>query len=89
MGNNCSVNSICVDGIDSYTCVCDSGYIGVFCDVPTEDCMGRECINGEFRFEVGKGNFHTIRGRGVMTLNSKLSIIIGRVSGFTTLPSGN
>ena len=37
---------MCVDGPNSYTCVCLSGYTGQFCDVEVDNCVPNPCQNG-------------------------------------------
>ncbi|XP_072036251.1 uncharacterized protein [Amphiura filiformis] len=40
------VNGVCVDGINRYTCVCDSGWTGTNCDTNIDDCANVPCANG-------------------------------------------
>lgn len=54
---NCPQNSLCLDGIDDYTCecfqgfsgencttiVCDSGFTGAMCEVNIDNCNGVNC----------------------------------------------
>lgn len=48
----CSDNSTCVDGTQTYTCECDKGFEGQFCDQRIDHCIGNmcaaqaTCING-------------------------------------------
>ena len=44
--NECSPNSLCVDGIDSYTCDCNPGYTGALCVDLIDYCEGGPCQNG-------------------------------------------
>lgn len=37
-GGSCSADSTCVDGINSFTCNCDAGYDGQFCDNDIDEC---------------------------------------------------
>ncbi len=46
MTDNCSINSMCVDGVDSYTCLCDNGYTGELCDTLINYCEESTCKNG-------------------------------------------
>ena len=34
-GVNCSGNGRCIDGVDSFHCDCDSGYLGTLCEIST------------------------------------------------------
>ena len=34
-GVNCSGNGKCIDGVDSFHCDCDSGYLGTLCEIST------------------------------------------------------
>ena len=36
--NPCASGSTCVDGIASYTCVCQEGLTGLNCEIDIDDC---------------------------------------------------
>lgn len=38
-------NSICIDGIDEYECVCFEGFVGISCKINVDDCVGNLCVN--------------------------------------------
>ena len=40
--NPCA-NGICIAGIDSFTCDCDTGWEGDLCDVNIDDCVDNPC----------------------------------------------
>ncbi|XP_066279059.1 oncoprotein-induced transcript 3 protein-like [Branchiostoma lanceolatum] len=44
--NQC-VNGDCVDGVNSYTCTCYSGYEGSNCERDIDDCAANPCVNGD------------------------------------------
>lgn len=35
----------CQDGIDSYTCVCNPGYMGAICSDQIDECYSSPCLN--------------------------------------------
>jgi Notch-like protein len=43
---NCN-NGECVDGINSFTCECESGFTGERCGINIDDCEDINCNNGE------------------------------------------
>ena len=43
--NDC-VNSQCINGADTYECVCDQGWTGALCDENVDDCASSPCQNG-------------------------------------------
>jgi len=57
-GNNCQINILecssspchnggtCIDGIDSFSCICLHGVIGIHCETNLNDCISSPCING-------------------------------------------
>ena len=47
--NSCLNGATCVDGIDTFTCQCLSGYTGSFCQTDIHDCTPNPCQN--------RGNF--------------------------------
>ncbi len=43
----CHDLSVCVDGVNSYTCVCVTwGYMGRYCDQDIDECAHDVCLNG-------------------------------------------
>jgi hypothetical protein len=57
VNSNCS-NGTCVNGVDKYTCDCDAGYTGDFCEQNVDDCVGVVCSNGA-SCEVSIGSCNT------------------------------
>ena len=44
--DNCN-NGTCIDGINKYTCDCDPGYRGTFCNIEIDECqLYQACKNG-------------------------------------------
>ncbi|XP_022105274.1 neurogenic locus notch homolog protein 1-like [Acanthaster planci] len=41
----CQNAATCVDGVDSYTCTCPSGFEGVNCEIDIDDCLNQPCMN--------------------------------------------
>jgi hypothetical protein len=39
-------NGTCVNGENSFSCACDAGYSGEFCETKVDDCVGVVCLNG-------------------------------------------
>jgi hypothetical protein len=39
-------NGTCVNGENSFSCACDTGYSGEFCETNVDDCVGVVCLNG-------------------------------------------
>lgn len=35
----------CQDGIDSYTCICNPGYMGAICSDQVDECLSSPCLN--------------------------------------------
>lgn len=35
----------CQDGIDSYTCLCNPGYMGAICSDQIDECYSSPCLN--------------------------------------------
>ena len=46
IGNACANNATCVNGINSYTCLCPTGYTGQFCHISLNPCKDNPCTNG-------------------------------------------
>ncbi|XP_067934096.1 uncharacterized protein [Watersipora subatra] len=44
-GNECADNGTCVNGLDRYFCLCDSGYYGTHCDRLKSECDSGMCSN--------------------------------------------
>lgn len=36
----------CIDGINTYRCICDPGYVGRKCDTDYDDCSSSPCAHG-------------------------------------------
>ena len=36
----------CIDGVNDFTCQCDTGYAGDFCDENMNDCNHQHCVHG-------------------------------------------
>ena len=44
--SNCRQSNLCVNGQAGYTCLCDTGYTGRYCDTPIDRCgAGNICKN--------------------------------------------
>jgi hypothetical protein len=39
-------NGTCVNGENTFSCACDEGYTGEFCETDVDDCVGIVCLNG-------------------------------------------
>jgi hypothetical protein len=39
-------NGTCVNGQNAFSCACDAGYSGEFCETNVDDCVGVACLNG-------------------------------------------
>ena len=35
-------NGVCVDGMNSFSCICDPGFTGELCQTNIDDCVGSE-----------------------------------------------
>ena len=47
VGVDCG-NGVCVDGINSFSCICDPGFTGELCQTNIDDCVGVDCgMNGQ------------------------------------------
>lgn len=48
MGNLCQNGATCIDGINSYTCLCPSTYTGNHCQTDVDECSLKPsvCANG-------------------------------------------
>jgi Notch-like protein len=57
--NSTCNNGTCVNGVDEYTCDCDAGYTGEFCEENVDDCVGVVCLNGA-SCEVSIGSYYTL-----------------------------
>lgn len=44
----CFYGGICVDGINSYRCLCFLGWGGVYCQLDSDECSGSFCVNVYF-----------------------------------------
>ena len=54
VGVVCGENRHCVDGVNTFTCICDSGFTGRYCDINIDDCEGIDCSgNGRCIDRVG------------------------------------
>ena len=43
LGVICRDNTHCVDGVNTFTCVCDNGYTGKYCEAAINNCEGVSC----------------------------------------------
>ena len=66
VGNECSEHGICVSKTDDYSCVCDSGWIGKFCDVEQFPCESDPCLHGDC-IHLGNNRFRCDCIPGVYT----------------------
>jgi hypothetical protein len=39
-------NGTCVNGANAFSCDCNAGFVGEYCDVNVDDCIGVSCLNG-------------------------------------------
>jgi hypothetical protein len=39
-------NGTCVNGENTFSCVCNDGYSGDYCEMDVDDCIGVVCLNG-------------------------------------------
>jgi hypothetical protein len=39
-------NGTCVNGANTFSCACDDGYSGDYCNTNVDDCLGVDCLNG-------------------------------------------
>ncbi|VDI10137.1 Hypothetical predicted protein [Mytilus galloprovincialis] len=46
VSNPCQHGGVCTDGINGYTCTCDSGYAGVNCEDNIDECASNPCQHG-------------------------------------------
>ena len=46
VGVNCSGNGRCVDGVDSFTCNCSSGFTGELCQINIDECVSGVSCSG-------------------------------------------
>ena len=46
MGVDCG-NGTCVDGVESFECMCPAGFTGTCCDINIDECETTGCVNGE------------------------------------------
>ena len=44
--NPCQNGGKCIDGVNSYSCICSNGYTGTHCTVNIDDCDPNPCQNG-------------------------------------------
>eukprot|EP00118_Oscarella_pearsei_P016356 m.155183 g.155183 ORF g.155183 m.155183 type:complete len:2420 (+) comp38660_c0_seq5:905-8164(+) len=42
----CDNDGVCIDGVDSFTCICLSGFTGVVCETEIDECTSSPCRNG-------------------------------------------
>ena len=41
----CQNGGTCVDGSNSYTCICNVGYVGDNCEMDADKCASNPCLN--------------------------------------------
>ena len=56
IGIDCSGRGQCIDGQNSYTCMCNSGFTGANCETNIDDCVGVTC-NGRDTCVDGVNSF--------------------------------
>ena len=37
-----------MDGVNTYECTCDPGYVGRDCDTDYDDCSSSPCVHGQY-----------------------------------------
>lgn len=40
------ISGTCIDGVDTYTCMCGRDYTGVHCETALDPCFSNPCKNG-------------------------------------------
>ena len=40
-------NGTCVDGVESFACMCLAGFTGTSCEINVDECQTTGCVNGE------------------------------------------
>ena len=58
--NPCQAFEQCVDGINSYQCMCPVGKTGQRCEVNIDYCSGQPCLNGATCNNL-QGEFLTVK----------------------------
>ena len=52
-GVSCGDNGVCKNVVNSFQCMCDPGFTGMFCETNNDDCVGVDCTgNGQYRYRV-------------------------------------
>lgn len=44
--SSCFNGGTCVDGINTFTCVCPPGFTGSYCEHNINECDSKPCLNG-------------------------------------------
>ncbi|CDR00232.1 unnamed protein product [Oncorhynchus mykiss] len=46
IGHHCSEHGVCLDQQYNYTCRCELGFQGSYCEQETDECKNSPCVNG-------------------------------------------
>ena len=91
----CSGNGQCVDGVDSFTCTCNTGFVGELCETNINDCAGimcsgnGQCVDGVNSFTCVcnsgfVGNLCEVEIRGEIDLLSAHYCVQGNINLFVS-----
>ena len=69
VGVDCGMNGQCEDGVNSFECVCDSGFAREFCQINIDDCAVVNCSgNGICLDRVNSFTCECITGYNIISL---------------------
>ena len=55
INQTCNNNGTCVDRVDGFHCLCQTGYEGTMCDVEINECSSDPCMyNSTCHDQIGK-----------------------------------